>query len=110
MSGPISQSLLPDGVSVRSLAGLVAKIALLCCAVGSAALLATIVMAVGYREWVPPARALTSFPSSSAQCAVPTAPGWLLVLGAVSGAALVVLLARSAPVLSRQRRRRSTKD
>jgi hypothetical protein len=88
-------------VSEKSVVGLVAKLTLLGGAVVTGALLGTIAVALAYRERVSPGPWLDVLPPSSAQCAFPTAPGWLLVLGAVSGAALAVLSVRGAPVLIR---------
>jgi len=84
-------------VSEKSVAGLVGKVMLLGCLVGAGALLGTIAMAIAYSELVPPGPCFDVLPPSSAQCAFPKAPRWLLVLGAVSGAVLLVLPVHYGP-------------
>lgn len=95
-----------DDVSEKSVAGSVTKVILLGCAVAAGALVGTIAVALAYREWVPHGPCRDVLPPASAQCAFPTAPGWLLVIGAISGAALIVLPMR-LPVLVRRLRHRS---
>jgi hypothetical protein len=94
------------GFTERMLASVIArrttKVAAVVCTLIAGALLAVLATASGYQRWAPATPCDDMFPGPAAGlCMEPTAPPWLLLLGAGAGGLVAVWLIRSTQRLLR---------